>query len=359
MATTIVKDKNLIYLSGGNFKYVLDLNAKTLHKVGLKRELKTTQTLVTNLSGTLCGDFVTAYPKTCEQIRSGLSWRIDINYWVKSIQKVNILEQIFKQCNKDYSGVRLGYTHYVDRILEDKKALSYFTKKIQEQTKLEWNALEVIWREYVRMPYADLLEKYNTSYDELSNQVRGYMDNKYPIEQMDFILYCDKVLHAFEFLGYGTIKKYLEQCKYLDKKPIKTHSLITEMHKTKVEWDIKKDEMADKKVFEHQTKNKSKVFFENDKYITIIPTSVKELKTEAERQGNCLASYIYDVAEGNTTIVFVRDKAKVEKNLVTCEIRDGKIRQYLLQHNRSVREEQYPDLFAFRMAYINHLNNIK
>lgn len=359
MATTIVKDKNFIYLSDGKFKYVLDLNEKTLHKVGMKRELKTTQTLGKNLSSTLSGDFVTAYPQTCKVIRDGLVWIFRIDCWANTIQKINIFEQIFKQCNKDYSEVSLGGNYYIDRILQDKKALSYFTKKIQEQTKLEHNVLRLIWNEYVRIPYVDLLEKYNTSYDELSSQVRNYIDNKYPIEQMDFILYCDKVLHAFEFLGYGAIDRYLDQCKYLDKKPVKTHSLITEMHKTKVEWDIKKDAIADKKVFEHQTKNKSKIFFENDKYITVIPTSVEEIKTEAKRQNNCLASYIGDVAEGNTTIVFVRDKTNVEKNLVTCEIRDGRMRQYLLQNNRTVFADRDPDLYAFRMAYVNYLKNIK
>jgi len=94
-------------------------------------------------------------------------------------------------------------------------------------------------------------------------------------------------------------------------------------------------------------------------FIVIVPITPKEFEEEADQQSNCVySSYLRRVVEGVTNVVFIRHKDKLEKSVITCEICNGQIRQFLLAHNQHIEySHNYIDLANFKSAYQEHLNN--
>jgi len=74
-------------------------------------------------------------------------------------------------------------------------------------------------------------------------------------------------------------------------------------------------------------------------YIFIYPESTEDIKTEAVRQNNCVASYIDKVIDGTCHILFMRKKSEPDESLVTIEIRDNHIVQAKRRFNDPVTKE--------------------
>ena len=62
-------------------------------------------------------------------------------------------------------------------------------------------------------------------------------------------------------------------------------------------------------------------------YTFVLPKELQELKEEGKNLKHCVGTYADSVACGETVIVFVRQKEKVDNPLYTLEISDGKIVQ--------------------------------
>ena len=62
-------------------------------------------------------------------------------------------------------------------------------------------------------------------------------------------------------------------------------------------------------------------------YTFVLPKELQELKAEGKALSHCVGSYADRVARGETVIVFVRQKEKVDNPLYTLEIRKGRIIQ--------------------------------
>lgn len=72
----------------------------------------------------------------------------------------------------------------------------------------------------------------------------------------------------------------------------------------------------------------SRFAFEDEDYIIVTPTEVREFIREANAQRNCLRCYVERVASGNTNIVFVRRKNRPKDSFVTMEIHKNTITQF-------------------------------
>ena len=69
-------------------------------------------------------------------------------------------------------------------------------------------------------------------------------------------------------------------------------------------------------------------------YTFVLPKELQELKEEGKNLKHCVGTYADSVACGETVIVFVRQKEKVDNPLYTLEISDGKIVQLRGKRNR-------------------------
>lgn len=74
-------------------------------------------------------------------------------------------------------------------------------------------------------------------------------------------------------------------------------------------------------------------------YQFIYPNSTQDIKDEAVRQNNCVASYIDQVIDGKCHIMFLRKKSNPKCSLVTIEIRHNHIVQAKRRFNDDVTVE--------------------
>lgn len=72
-----------------------------------------------------------------------------------------------------------------------------------------------------------------------------------------------------------------------------------------------------------------------NEYEIVIPQTSQEIISEGSSLSHCVASYVDDVIVKRCKIVFLRYKDKLDKPLITIEIRDNNIRQVRGQSNRS------------------------
>lgn len=75
-------------------------------------------------------------------------------------------------------------------------------------------------------------------------------------------------------------------------------------------------------------------------YCFIYPKCVQDIKDESVQMNNCVSSYIKNVINGNCDILFLRNKDKKDKSLVTIEVRNNKIVQALQKYNTPLTSEQ-------------------
>lgn len=87
--------------------------------------------------------------------------------------------------------------------------------------------------------------------------------------------------------------------------------------------------------------------FSCEDYVVIYPHSTQEIKDEAVQQNNCVASYIQNVLNGTTHILFMREKDEPDKSLVTLQVSNNKVVQAKRRFNNEVskRDEEIIDRY--------------
>jgi hypothetical protein len=92
-------------------------------------------------------------------------------------------------------------------------------------------------------------------------------------------------------------------------------------------------------------------------YVFIYPDSTQDIKDEASRMSNCVASYIKDVIDGRCHILFLRLKDKIDKSVVTIEVKNGKIVQAKQRFNDPVSAEQQEVIDKYNLWYKRKLES--
>ena len=77
-----------------------------------------------------------------------------------------------------------------------------------------------------------------------------------------------------------------------------------------------------------------------DNYKIVYPKTTQDIKDEAVSLNHCVASYIQNVIDGKTHILFLRDKDQPERSLVTLEVKNHKVVQARGKFNREVTKEE-------------------
>lgn len=111
---------------------------------------------------------------------------------------------------------------------------------------------------------------------------------------------------------------------------------------------------AMKKIAEALRNDRSvtRFFQKNKKYLIYVPESPKDLRREGEQLHNCLRTFDNRVAEGNTSVFFIRMADAPDQAFAAFEVCDGKLVQIHSAFNRNVDDE----VTEFANAFINVLN---
>lgn len=148
-------------------------------------------------------------------------------------------------------------------------------------------------------------------------------------KKIDLYLYADYLENA-KLLGFDLKnKKYLfpEDLKTAHDKSVKQ----VEKYKNKILTE------AVLKRYEELSKN----IYKTKQYIIIPPKSKEEFISEANQQNNCVYTNYYEkYAKGISDIYFMRDLSKLDKSLVTVEVRNGKIVQSRAKYNSSPNKQE-------------------
>ncbi len=116
----------------------------------------------------------------------------------------------------------------------------------------------------------------------------------------------------------------------------------------------KEKSLIDEKLCLEYQKN-APLFFEDENFTILIPTTADEFKKEADYQQNCVFRLYYPrVKDCSTHVVFIRKKSDINTPYITCEVSNhGDIIQYLTRFNRDVTDD---DAIAFKIAYQKFLH---
>ena len=237
--------------------------------------------------------------------------------------------------------------------ITEKKILNFIKKRIEEGEGVELGYFyEELREEQLRK--AVKIELSETD----KTLVVGLMDY-FELEQIGLISHWINrglgYLYSYDFIRIKrTISDFFDKAKYLEYTPTK-EDFARQLILVSKNYETRKTEIDNKRLFEHQTKYN--LNFENDDFIVVVPTTATEFEQEGNAQSNCVfTSYLSQVINGKTNIVFIRKKTDVTKSYITCEIsRRGYINQYLGRCNNVVREEK---AIAFYNEYENYLKTL-
>ena len=114
-------------------------------------------------------------------------------------------------------------------------------------------------------------------------------------------------------------------------------------------------------IFRKSQKEK-KLFFEDENFTIIIPTTYKEIQKESEILHNCLGAYEWNqyLSQGKRKVVFIRRKENSDESYIACDIdKYGDIHQFLKKGNQHIsKEKDGKEIFNFKDNYQNYLSSI-
>ena len=277
------------------------------------------------------------------------SWVKYLIFWdkVDSLNSGKLSTNTWEMTNEKY--VQFANDHFKDyaKWIVDKNTLS-LEKFYNECAFAIWcKKYNVYPNEYISV---DILRSIMTNASVFNSKEKI----KYALYQAQRGLFEFGYSYSYSF-AIERLSNYFKYCKALEKEYEKG-DFIKAYVGTRRQYLFRKKELDNKRLFNNQSKHKEALTFSYGNLETIIPLTCDEFHEEAEAQHNCVESmYLEQVIDGRTNVVFVRQKNEPNKSYITCEVRNGQIRQFLLKYNRRVTEDIDNE---FRKEFQNYLNSM-
>lgn len=355
MAIEIKKEKNLIYFQDTEKTkpYTLDLNTMTFY----------------GLSGKVV-------------LRNPISRRIEVALNSISRKKITYLDEALRQmfCNEgsyvsqykkhkeellvadSLTNAKVPYVYICNSdllfIKKNMKEFREFIARIQAGESLN---VRTFFRE---LNYNKFLKEYNLTADIISMEEYENISNR-DIIKKNISHYCYAIHRAYlkEFMdfayGYSNsyarnvLQKYYEECEMLGKEPVKINNLVREIVETHRQYELRKQEFDTAKMKQNYEKQAKAFDFTYGDYTIVVPKTPTDIIDEGNNMHHCVGSYIGDVVNNYTYIVFVRHKDTPDKCYITAQVRtNGTLGQYYLAYDHRVSNDT--DL-AFKRAFAEHL----
>ena len=257
----------------------------------------------------------------------------------------NLTEDIFFVKNNSKS-----FINYVKKYNNNTHSILYLPNLINSY-KMEL-LLNKIIKEF------PILDKNDTYIKNIISELAN--DRKIDDNQLHFVLEIyTKYMMLFRNQYYSImviLKQYFKHCDELNYPYKNKGDFFKTANDMEQIYLIKKQERDAKQLKENYKPYISKIQYENENYIIVIPTKEKDFEEEGKNQHNCVYRLYYPEmteTEPNSLIVFIRKKNDISKSYITCEIdnKDGRIKQFLLACN------QYPvgEDLAFQYEYQSFL----
>ena len=350
--STITKERNILVIIGDktNRRYTFDINTGILYGCSGKA-LKTKPTEAVKVS---TGDspIFTIYHFLMERCTTA---QISASERFKKLLSFADTLTSLGYSTDDISKWEIQY--FSDAIIEEEATLKEVLKYCKE---VKENGNRIVYNEYValkcREKMAQTLKPYDLT-DTEKDLIQFILRRKTVEIKVPALVSYLKFLMPFYNNDYYAIERklmeYICMCKDLNWEP-KKGDFASLYIQTKLTFELNKQKIESEKLERNQPKT---LFFEDENFTVIIPITSEAFKLEAEAQSNCVyRSYLSEVMKGYTNIVFIRKKSDVDTSYITCEVRDGRIVQYLGRYNNYVHDEE---ALAFRTKYQAYLNTVQ
>lgn len=200
-------------------------------------------------------------------------------------------------------------------------------KKSQEKNirlstdQVAWIAEHYSWGEilnYTRYSTVHKLIKYANTLDK--NEKRDYLD---------YLKWCQELEYDLnnEFILYPKPFKQAHDKIYEENQYLKDKKKAAELRKESV--IIKKKAPETERQFGLET----------NELIIVVPKSAGDIIKEGHALHHCVGGYVKNVANGNTNILFIRQKENIKKAFYTMEVNNGKIIQVRGINNCNMTDE--------------------
>lgn len=168
---------------------------------------------------------------------------------------------------------------------------------------------------------------------------------------VDYIVYI-KEIEGIRFGGsLGYLKDYYSQSlamarnkKSVEKYPkfLRSKHDIISSH-----YNLFKEQYSEE-IFAEMYINTNLEYEDNGNFIVIYPKDTDDMKLEGRELSHCVKSYINKVIDGETLVVFIRNKKEIDERLLTMEIQNDTIYQVkgLLNRNPSADEMKFIKKYA-------------
>lgn len=349
--STITKEKNILVIIGHktNRRYTFDINTGVLYGCSGKA-LKSKPSEVTsfpiNNSPIFDAYHFLLERFTTTQISSNARYK-------KYLAFADTLTSLGYTTNDISDWDMWHFNDVIHNGQETLKEVLNFCKKEKEANN------HITYNRYIQEKKQKEFEKKISKYNltEQEKELIKFLLRKENIEmKISVIVSYLKFLMPFydnnQYIIEEKLMIYESMCRDLNWEPKKGDfgSLYVQV---KLTYELNKKKIEKEKLEKNQPK---KLFFEDENFTVVIPVTCEEFKIEAEAQSNCVyRTYLPQVLNGRTNIVFIRKKTDVENSYITCEIHNGNIVQYLTKYNYYVRDNEAIEFKKKYQAYLNTL----
>lgn len=349
--STITKEKNMLVIIGHNTnrRYTFDINTGVLYGCSGKalkaKPSEVTEFCINNspifaVYHHLIGHFTTTQISSNSRYIKFLGFADTLTSLGYSTRDVSIYDlQRFSNAIFDEEDTL-------------KEILKFFKKAKEEGKTISW---EGYTDAKLKTQVETVIKQYNLNHNEKELIYFIFRRRNVEIKIPVLISYIKFLMPFYENDYYSIERKlinYVSMCKDLNWEPKKGDfgSLFIQV---KLTFDLNKQKIENEKLEKNQPK---KLFFEDENFTVVIPTTREEFKAEAEAQSNCVyRMYLPEVLNGRTNIVFIRKKTDIENSYITCEVYEGKINQYLAKFNSYVCDNKALEFKKKYQAYLNTL----
>ena len=349
---SVVKEKNLIkfYVEEDKAPYVLDINTGILYGRSGKDLQRTPNGMNRLIENTRSQSAVLTYMYRvhCGYSKPYANFRNLANE-LKFYDKIDALNILSKEQLKWGLETSPNYINFINENFKE------FVKYVREnENGSSTYVMEKFCREYQFIIWC---RKHNVICDEYitTDMVKPMAHTQFTDEQIKVCLYYLRkglyLLMNNRYVDY--MVNYFRWCDKLGKSYVKG-DFVREYATTKKEFEFRQKEFDNIDISRNQMARKNALEFSYGGLRVVIPTTVDEFLDEGSQQNNCVARiYMPRVIENSTNIVFIRRENEIEKSYITCEVREGRIIQYLTRYNN----RDYDEIGAeFKRLYQSHLD---
>lgn len=167
-------------------------------------------------------------------------------------------------------------------------------------------------------------------------------------------LYEEKVFGKYRTnRELGIIFEYIRLCKDMDKTPQKEKDFYREYKDTLTTYYLSKEKYDIKAMYDNYEKQRKAFAFSYGNYEIVVPQTPQDIVREGAEMHHCVGSYVNDVVQNKTYIVFVRNKENLTVPYITAQVKlNGELGQYYLAYDQRISSVEDHE---FRNAFQEHL----